>query len=580
MSDTMAIPAAALDALPFGILLVDASTGEVSPANGPAFTFGSALPKPVAQAAAAGQALLNYVSGTLEYSTKPYASGRAIVVVRDAGERERKLEVLANLPVGALVENSPLPIWAVDLEGKVTLWNRAAERVFGWTAAEVAGKFLPAVPKQGLRACFDIIERVRAGEVIVGWEAARVTKDGATRDTRVSLAPLRDPAGRVNGAIAIVTDLTEKNAIERQLRETQKLESIGLLASGVAHDFNNLLTAVIGRASLVADAVEDPHLKSEIGLISEAGERAAELTRQLLAYAGKGKVVTRSLDVSAIVSNTARLLESCISKKVSLELALGAGLPPVEADPSQIQQVVMNLVINAAEAIGSRSGVVRLSTSREEHHVCIEVADNGCGMDEATRSHIFDPFFTTKNTGRGLGLAAVAGIVRSVGGVIKVESVVGEGSTFKVLLPAAARLKTVTLDEQVTQDLNGSGGVLIADDDQGVRDTAKAILKRYGYRVACVRNGREALALLARHGHRFGLVLLDLTMPEMDGAEAAPIIRKQWPHLRLLLTSGHNEEESLRLAGTGCVDGFVKKPYRAAALAEQVQRLLAAAAAT
>ena len=169
---------------------------------------------------------------------------------------------------------------------------------------------------------------MRAGEVIVGWETARVTKDGATRDTRVSLAPLRDTAGRVNGAIAIVADLTEKNAIERQLRETQKLESIGLLASGVAHDFNNLLTAVIGRASLVADAVEDPHLKSEIGLISEAGERAAELTRQLLAYAGKGKVVTRSLDVSEIVSNTVRLLESSISKKVSLDQALAPACRP------------------------------------------------------------------------------------------------------------------------------------------------------------------------------------------------------------------------------------------------------------
>ena len=491
--------------------------------------------------------------------------------VRDEGDRERELETLRSL--------SPIPIWAVDLEGRVTQWNRAAERVFGWAAAEVLGKFLPPVPEDGVRAWFETMERVRAGEVIEGWEAPRITKDGAIRDATVSIAPLRDASGSVNGAIAIVADVTEKNAIERQLRETQKLESIGLLASGIAHDFNNLLTAVIGRASLVADAVDHPHLKAEVGLISEAGERAAELTRQLLAYAGKAKFLTRSVNVSEVVSNTARLLESSVSKKVSLDLALAPGLPAVEADPSQIQQIVMNLVINAAEAIGAGAGVVRLSTSNEGQYVCIEVADNGCGMDEATQARIFDPFFTTKNTGRGLGLAAVAGIVRSAGGVIRVYSIVGKGTTFKVLLPAAAaRLETVTLDEHVTQDLNGSGGILIADDDDGVRDTARAILKRYGYRVACVRNGREALALLARHSHRFGLVLLDLTMPEMDGAEAAPIIRARWPHLRVLLTSGHNEEESCRVAGTDCVDGFVKKPYRAATLADQVRRLLAAVA--
>ncbi len=576
MSDSVAIPAAAFDALPFGIFLADAATGEVIPANTAAVKFGRTLPEPVAQAALSGQTLRNYVSGLFDYSTTPYAFGRAVVVVRDASERERELEVLRNAPEGAFLDHSPLPVWAVDIEGRVTLWNRAAERVFGWTAAEVAGKFLPAVPARGLRAWFEMLERVRGGEVIVGWETPRVTKDGGARDTSISLAPLRDSAGRFTGAIAIVADITEKNALERHLRESQKLESIGLLASGIAHDFNNLLTTVIGRASLLADEIEDPHLKSEVGLISQAGERAADLTRQLLAYAGKGKLSIRSLDVSEVVSNTVRLLESSIPKKITLELALAAGLPPVEADPSQVQQVVMNLVINAAEAIGSRAGVVRLSTSGAEPYVCIEVMDNGCGMDEATKAHIFDPFFTTKYNGRGLGLAAVAGIVRGAGGVIEVQSTPGQGTTFKVRLPAAAVPPDAeTPDVQLTHDVNGSGGVLIADDDEGVRNAAAAILKRYGYHVACVRNGREALALLGRHGRRFGLVLLDLTMPEMDGADCAPIIRKRWPHLRVLLTSGHNEEEARRLAGTDCVDGFVKKPFRAAALAQHVQRVMA-----
>ncbi len=580
MSDNIPIPPAALDALPFGILLVDASTGEVSPANIPALKFPRALPELVAHAAVSGQTLLNYASGMFDYSTRPYASGRAIVVVRDASERERELEVLRGLPVGAFLDHSPLPVWTVDLEGRVTLWNRAAERVFGWMAGEVVGKFLPAVPARGLRPWFEMLERVRGGEVIVGWEVPRVTKDGATRDTSVSLAPLRDRSGSVSGVIAMVADITEKNALERDLRETQKLESIGLLASGIAHDFNNLLTAVIGRASLLAGELEDPQLKSEAGLIAQAGERAAELTRQLLAYAGKGKLAIRSLDVSEAVSNTVKLLESSIPKKISLELALSAGLPPVEADPSQIQQVVMNLVLNAAEAIAPRAGAVRLATFAEGLYVCIEVADDGSGMDEATKAHIFDPFFTTKHNGRGLGLAAVAGIVRGAGGVIGVDSAVGKGTTFKVRLPAAAaRVEAAALHPEVEQDLNGSGGVVVADDDEDVRNTAAAILRRYGYRVACVRNGQEALALLARHGRRFGLVLLDLTMPEMDGAETAPIIRKRWPHVRVLLTSGHGEEEARRLAGGDCVDGFVKKPFCAATLAGQVQRLLDAAAA-
>jgi len=399
---------------------------------------------------------------------------------------------------------------------------------------------------------------------------------------------LKDKLGRLVPAVRRelreVEVRRERKDLEEQLRQAQKLESLGLLAGGVAHDFNNLLTGILGNASLVLEMLSPP--EPERGMLEDvvrASERAAELTRQLLAYAGKGKFVVQPVHLSELVREISQLVRSSIPRQVELKMNLPPDLPVVEADPSQMQQLVMNLVINAAEAIGDKTGTVEITTGvrriadRHGIYVYLEVHDTGCGMDEETKQQIFDPFFTTKFTGRGLGLAAAQGIVRSHSGTIDVVSRPAQGSTFLVCLPAMERYASLWDAPQSGKGPSayaGAGIILVVDDEELVRRAAKASLQRYGYTVLEAENGLEALDLFQCMQDSIALVLLDLTMPILSGEDTYWQLKALKPDLPVIVSSGYDEMEAERRFGCEGVMDFIKKPYVAQKLAQKVQAVL------
>ena len=414
--------------------------------------------------------------------------------------------------------------------------------------------------------------------------------------------PWREEDGKVAGVMTLAVDVTEQvkmreamQASEERLRETARLESLGVLAGGIAHDFNNLLVGIIGNASMALDTLTPSHaIYGMIGDVLRAGERAATLTRQMLAYAGKGSFVIESLDLSALVEEMLPLIYSSVPKSVVLTTRFDRKLPPVEADASQLHQVFMNLVINAAEACGDRPGQVDVVTSLQpvdDHYarltfgaqelkpgtyVSLEVSDNGSGMDETTKAKIFDPFFTTKFTGRGLGLSAVLGIIRAHEGAIKVYSEPGKGSTFRVLLPAGSVRPVEAKDSETAEPLRPGARqtVLLVDDEEVVRRMAHAALEQLGYNVIEAENGVEAVDRYREHRTEIDAVVLDLTMPLMSGEETLRRLRDIDPDVVVILSSGFNQSEATRHFEDGRLAAFLQKPYTLTRLGEQVSAAL------
>lgn len=386
----------------------------------------------------------------------------------------------------------------------------------------------------------------------------------------------------------IARDVRERNRFQLQLQQTAKLESLGVVASGIAHDFNNLLVGILGNASLMKDQVGDGLSKALAEDVISAAERAAQLTRQLLAYAGKESLRPTSVDLNLLIEQIVPLIRMSIPKTVMLDLRLREGLPSVEADQTQIQQVVMNLVINAAEAIpDGQSGTVTVRTTvrrldqqdvvdaivpvdrQDAEYLALTVSDTGCGMSAEVQRKIFDPFFTTKFAGRGLGLAAVLGIVRSHRGSITLRSDSGEGATFTVLLPVATHARLTTKAEYADQPANGTGTVLVVDDEQTVRTVAKRALERRGYKILVAENGLQAIELLEEYPE-IAAVLLDLAMPVMTGDKAAEQIHARWPGMPIILSSGYAEVEAKKQFSSEAVSAFLQKPYTADGLAAKV----------
>jgi len=371
-----------------------------------------------------------------------------------------------------------------------------------------------------------------------------------------------------------------QHQLELQLLHTQKLESLGILAGGIAHDFNNILAGIRGYADLVlADLSPVSVAYQRVEEICTATRRAADLTRQILTYAGKGQFHPEPLDLSHVVEDMRRMLEVAVSKKATLCFALAKGLPATQADVSQIRQVVMNLVANAAEALGESPGLVSIATDvvhldcdlpvtsafgnrlPRGEYVVMEVADTGIGMDEATQRKIFDPFYSTKFAGRGLGLATVQGIVRTHQGAVLVSSSPGEGSTFRVLLPASGQLPVPVAEVQPRfRRGTGSGTVLVVDDEEAIRSSTRALLMVNGFDVLTAGDGEQALEIFHQHQAQIVCVLLDLTMPKMSGEEVLRQLRKISPDVRVILTSGYTEEETMRRVAGQRVFAFVQKP--------------------
>jgi len=420
------------------------------------------------------------------------------------------------------------------------------------------------------------------------WELRLLRKDAAPFWARVEATTAQDADG-ASVCRAVVSDITERKRSEEQMLQTQKLESIGLLAGGIAHDFNNLLVGVIGNASLARDILPTGCSAFELlDRVVESGEQAAFLTRQMLAYSGKGRFVIELMNLSTLIPQMSGLVQPSISKKIVLEFELDPDLLPIRADRGQVQQVFMNLVLNAAEAIGSDAGLILVKTGRQDvdeqnlrhdpggaelrpgPYVYLEVRDTGCGMDEATKARIFDPFFSTKFMGRGLGLAAVGGIVRAHEGSIQVTSRPGKGTCFTVLFPVADRA-AVTASAAPAGSLLGAGTVLVVDDQEVVRKVVKRGLERYGYQVLLADSGPAAMDVCKRHPGEIALVVLDLSMPGMSGEETLPELRKIRPGIRVMVSSGYSEDETMRFFQGYPVSGFIQKPYTAAQLAEKVK---------
>ncbi|HEX5691703.1 MAG TPA: response regulator, partial [Roseiflexaceae bacterium] len=428
-----------------------------------------------------------------------------------------------------------------------------------------------------------------------------VWPDGSTHWLAGRFQIFYDETGMPRRMMGVNLDITarkraeeERRQLEAKLQQTQKLESLGMLAGGIAHDFNNLLTGILGYTDLAL--VELPPGSSARPFIEGAvsgARRAADLTSQMLAYSGKGHFVVEPLDLSGLIAEMSRLLEISISKQCTLTYDLTRDLPSIEADATQIRQVIMNLVINASEAMSDNGGTVALSTGAMDcdraylsevyldenlpaaNYVYLDVVDNGVGMSEETRARIFEPFFSTKFTGRGLGLAAVLGIVRGHRAALKVYTEPFAGTTFRVLFPAvvAPAISSWQRTPEATK-WRGSGTVLVIDDEYTVRNLACRMLERLGFDAIGVADGREAVELFRANPAHVRLVLLDMTMPRMDGAA---VFRELWQirsDVQVILMSGYNEQTATSQFDGNPPAAFIQKPYRFEELRAAVRKTL------
>lgn len=520
------------------------------------------------------------------------------VFLRDVTERERAGQaLLANEHrYRSLIEATGNIIIGLAPDGMILEWNREAERVYGVTRREVLGKdyfarFVAGTRRQSLRSD---MERALAGERLRSREEAVTSRGGERRVVLWNVTRLLDVNERPVGVIASGQDITERKQLEAQMQHAQKLESLGVLAGGIAHDFNNLLVGILGNASLALMDVEEASPLSELLRdIETTALRAADLTRQMLAYSGRGRFVVRPVDLSSLVEEMAHLLQTVISKRATLRFDFTRPMPEVEADATQLRQIVMNLITNASDALNGENGSITLRTGvmraggeylrspfldyqlEEGSYAFVEVQDSGIGMTPETMQRIFDPFFSTKFTGRGLGLAATLGIVRGHRGTIRVTSIPGEGTTFRVLLPTRmGEGEGATEIPEAGRSVRGSGGVLLVDDDATVRAVATQILERRGFTVIPAHDGAEGMQRFMRDRASIVCAFVDLAMPQMGGGELIHAIRAQDPHFPVILMSGFSEVEIAGQFRPEEIAGFVQKPFRVEEFDRALQRIL------
>lgn len=515
-------------------------------------------------------------------------------IFRDVTQR-KQLEAERDHVLGQMklqVERLPLPHLLTDAEFRYTGWNPAAERTFGYRRDEVLGKhpFDLIVPAASRALVEEVFARLRAGDMAAHGVCENVTRDGRTIICQWHNTPLLAADGSFLGLLSLAQDITEQRLLEERLRQSQKLEAIGRLAGGVAHDFNNLLTIINGFSEVLLGrfAPEDP-AHQFAREIHRAGERAASLTQQLLAYGRKQILSPRVLDFNAQITDMERLLRRTLGEDIEIVLDLEPGLGQVQADPGQLQQVLLNLVVNAREAMPT-GGCLSIRTANRTldekaaaampeaqpgSYVVLSVADTGAGMDEATRDRLFEPFFTTKEFGKGtgLGLATVYGIVRQSGGHITVDSAPGKGTTFTILLPHAPEAQAGAA-AAAAASRGGSETLLLVEDDAGVRGLARMTLTTQGYTVLEAREGAEALQLSASHPGAIHLLITDVVMPRMSGRELAERLRLVRPGVKVLYMSGHTDDSVLRHGVEQARTNFIPKPFSPAHLTRRVRDIL------
>ena len=491
----------------------------------------------------------------------------------------------------AVVEHAELAILSKRLDGRILTWNGAAEAMYGYTAEEVVGQYVSVLMPEDRKGEMEtILSRLSAGERIHHFETCRRRKDGQLLDVSLSISPVRDDGGAIVGAATIARDITHVKRLEQQLRQAQKLEAIGGLAGGIAHDFNNLLTVIGGRSRIATMGLEaDDPRRHHLELITQTVDCAAGLTRQLLAFSRKQILEASVLDLGAVVGGMKPMLRRLIGEDLDLVTELDQGLWRIRADLSQIEQVVLNLILNARDAMrdGGRLSIevrnVELDAGYTDAHagvaagsyVLLAVSDTGHGMDAATLGQIFEPFFTTKGPGKGtgLGLATVYGIVKQSGGHIWVYSEVGHGTSFKIYLP---RVEGPAVAPAVAPGLprRGTETVLLAEDDDQVRALARETLEISGYTVLEAAHPEAAVTMAQEHGGPLQLLLTDVVMPGMNGRALADRVLALRPGIKVLFMSGY---PVAAIAPHGTLQPgtqLLQKPFTPGSLARKVREVL------
>lgn len=520
---------------------------------------------------------------------------QSMAVVRDVTARKQEEERMALMSFA--MERINELVFLVENSSRFQYVNEAACRALGYSRDDLLERRITDIDHGFPQEKWPEHWLELQDKESLDFETVLTRQDGSSFP--VSILTNYFEFNRIGYSFALAVDISQQKQMEeerlqfeRQLMQTQKLESLGVLAGGIAHDFNNLLAAIIGHSELTKRKLSpESAAVNNLNQIEQAAERAADLAKQMLAYSGRGKFVIEPINLNQLLEEMLHMLEVSISKKAVLRLHPYAQLPAIEADATQIRQVIMNLVINASEAIGEKSGIISITTGcmdcDESYlknvwlnenltgglYVYLEIADTGCGIAKDILPRIFDPFFTTKFTGRGLGMSAVMGIIRGHNGAIKVYSEPGKGTTFKILLPASDKPAEIFNGNPQDEEWVGSGKVLLVDDEESVRGIGVEMLKELGFVCLTADNGREALEVYRREAG-FTLVILDLTMPKMDGEQCFRELRVIDPEVKVIISSGYNEYEvSQKFIGKG-ISGFVQKPYKLSALRDAIKGIV------
>jgi len=544
------------------------------------------------------------IVGNDEIATLAAALNRMLNML---SERESRLHAQQRI-MQTILDQAPIGVWMLGIDGKIKFMNHAFAQCFGITEqqflnADHYATLLPSnIAKQCTtsdQACFN------SGKVHNSTEQIADAQSGTLHSFDIIKAPVRNELGQIEALIGLAIDVSarrqaekEKAAMQKQVEHTQRLESLGVLAGGIAHDFNNILTAIMGNAALAEQRIAKGNAEmcgKYMKNIAQSSEKAALLCKQMLAYSGKGHFIIKPLNLTTMVSGITSLLEVSIQRTIQLNYTLPENISLIEADEAQIQQIIMNLVINASDAIGEQSGTINIVTGEMDadadylshaiaqsddalaagKYIFLEVSDSGCGMDSATQQKLFEPFFTTKFTGRGLGMSAVLGIVRGHHGAMMLYSEVGKGTTFKVLFPAATS-SAVAPSSSITAPTpwRGAGTILIVDDEETIRETASAMLEEIGFDILTASDGLEGVATYRQHQQKIVAVLLDMTMPNLDGAGCFHALKQINPQVKVILSSGYNEQDSTQKFDNQELAGFIQKPYWPQALESTLRKVL------
>jgi two-component system cell cycle sensor histidine kinase/response regulator CckA len=531
----------------------------------------------------------------IEIMLSPLDGADGILVtaaIRDITDRQRREYELSRL--AAVVESSYDAIVSLTPQGIILSWNSGAERIFGYSAREAMGQsilFLSTLDR--LDEDPKLLERIKRADTVEHFETIRMRKDGTPIHVALTLSPIKSSDGQVVGVSSVARDVTESRHLEAMLRQSQKMEAVGQLAGGVAHDFNNLLGVILGYTELLLNRLSpnDPQRK-DIEQVQKAGDRAALLTRQLLAFSRKQVLQPKVLDINAVVTGVEKLLQRLIGENIQLLAVLKPDVCRVKADPGQLEQIIMNLALNAKDAMPA-GGKLTIETSNVEFdeeyairnpstergpHVMLAVTDTGCGMDAKTKAHMFEPFFTTKEFGKGtgLGLSTVYGIVKQSGGSIWVYSEPGIGTTFKIYLPSVDEvLEIASPNNKAENVVVGSQTILIVEDDAALLQITHRSLEEVGYLILEARSPEEAINICASHTGPIHLMVTDVVLPGMSGVKLASHLSVPRPEMKVLYVSGYTDDTIFHHGVLEQGLAFLQKPFSQRALARKVSEVLA-----